>query len=359
MKARLHPSGTVNRWLLVSGVVLVAALGGLVAACGGNEATTTSATSTSTSAGSTPPATAALDLKIVRDVRYMTQREGWIPAALDVYAPKQAGPWPVVVMLHGASLRKYWLTAWAVKVAERGAVVFVPDWGYLISQPSFSPATVSPRKLRKVTAGEIGDIAAIVRFARGTATRHGGDPANLTLFGHSAGANEAAMEAFGGASASQGGLEGAGSTTPDALVLFDPDLMLAGDPVWDEYLAADPGIMRLLTPWGYVDRRVDFPITVLGSADPALSRPASDVRAEDSWLVVRDPSGDLRRGLEKVEAFSGGRFFNGGALELLVERLRAAGDTATFVQLTGSTHTSLSDEGMESLLEALVPNTQP
>lgn len=339
--------------LLVSIAVLT------LAACGGSG--TAASSSPSVTAGATPIITtaAAHEIQIVRDVRYMTQRKRWIPALLDVYAPKQAGPWPVVVMLHGGSLRKYWLTGWAVKVAQRGAVVFVPDWGLLVSQASLSPATVGPKELQAVTIGEIGDVAAAVRFARGTAAHYRGDPAHLTLFGHSAGANEAAMAAFSGASASKGGIEGAGSTTPDALVLFDPDLLLAGDPAWDAYLAADPGIMQVLTPWAYVGRQVNFPVTVIGSGDLALTRQARRVWAKDSWFVVRDPSGKLRRGLQKAGAFRGGRFIKDGALKLLVERLRAAGDTATYVQLTGSTHTSLSDEGMKSVVDALVPSTQP
>ena len=270
-----------------------------LAGCGGSSATSASPTSP----GSARPATATNDIQIVRDVRYMSQRAGWIPATLDVYAPKQPGHWPVVVMLHGGGLPRYWLTGWAAKAAQRGAVVFVPDWGVAVSQQSFSPATISPRKLRVTSVEGHGDLAAVVRFARGTATRYGGDPAHLTLFGHSAGANEAAMEAFSGVSASKGGLEGAGSTTPESLVLFDPDLLLAGDPVWDEYLAADPGILQVLTPWQFVDRRVKFTITVLGSDDPALTRPVRNVWAKDTWLVVRDPSGALRRGLEKVGAF--------------------------------------------------------
>jgi Carboxylesterase family len=359
MEAKYARSSGVNRWLLVSVVVLIAGMTGAATACGGKEAATTSGTSTSTTAGPTPTATATPAINVVHDVRYMTQRTGWIPATLDVYAPKQGGPWPVVVMLHGGGLRKYWLTAWAVKVAQRGAVVFVPDWGLTVSQQSFSPATISPKELRVASIEGHGDLAAVVRFARGTAARYGGDSANLTLFGHSAGANEASMEAFSGVSASKGGFDGAGSTIPESLVLFDPDLLLAGDPLWDAYLAADPSILQVLTPWQYVNRRVDFPVTLIGSADPALTRQARDPWAKGSWLAVRDPSGNLRRGLEKVGAFSGGRFINDGALKLLLERLQAAGDTATYVQLTGSTHTSLSEEGMQSLLDALVPNTQP
>ena len=334
------------------GLFFVVALA--LAGCGGSGGTNASPT-----ASGSARATTAHDIQVVRNVRYMTQRAGWIPATLDVYAPKQPGHWPVVVMLHGGGLPRYWLTGWAVKAAQRGAVVFVPDWGVTVSQQSFSPATISPKELRVTSVEGHGDLAAVVRFARGTAARYGGDPAQLTLFGHSAGANEAAMEAFSGVSASKGGLEGAGSTTPESLVLFDPDLLLAGDPVWDKYLAADPGILQVLTPWQFVDRRVRFTITVLGSRDPALTRPVRNAWAKDTWLVVRDPSGRLRRGLESVGAFRGGRFVNDGALKLLVKRLRAAGDEARYVPLTDSTHTALSEEGMTSLLDALVPNAQP
>ena len=46
MKAKFLPAAQVDRWLLVSVVVLLTALivglGGLVAACGGTETTTTS-----------------------------------------------------------------------------------------------------------------------------------------------------------------------------------------------------------------------------------------------------------------------------------------------------------------------------
>ena len=341
-----------SRAFVCVALALLAAL--TLAACGGSGNTVSS--SPTATGGASP--ISARDVQIVRDVRYMTQRAGWIPATLDVYAPKQAGPWPLVVMLHGGGLPRYWLTGWAVRAAQRGAVVFVPDWGLADAQLP-NPATVSPGKLRVTSVEGRGDLAAVVRFARGTATRYGGDPAHLTLFGHSAGANEAAMEAFSGISASKGGLEGAGSSTPESLVLFDPDLLLAGDPMWDKYLAADPGILQVLTPWQYVDQPVEFTVTVLGSGDPTLTRHARNVWAKDSWFAVRDPSGELRRGLEKVGAFSGGRFVNDGALKLLVKRLRAAGDAASYVQLADSTHVRLGEDGMASLLDALVPTSKP
>jgi hypothetical protein len=117
--------------------------------------------------------------------------------------------------------------------------------------------------------------------------------------------------------------------------------------------------MQVYTPWQYLGRRVDFPVTVIGSGDPNLSRELGDPWAKDSWLAVRDPPGDIRRGLEKLGVLDRYTYINKSVLELLVERLRAVGDTVTYVRLSDSTHPVLGPKGMESLLDALVPSVQP
>jgi hypothetical protein len=284
----------------------------------------------------------------------MAERKADRPPLLDVYAPKQAGPWPPVVMLPGGFERKdSYMSYWATLVAERGAVVFVPDWIRIHEMPP------TAKELRAVLVGMIGDIAAAVRFARGTGARYGGDPGNLTLFGHSNGAMGATMEAFGRAPASKGGLRGAGSTIPESLVVLDGDYLLAQQDPWDAELKEDPGIMQVYTPWQYLGRQVDFPVTVIGSGDPNLSRSLGDPWATDSWFVVRDPSGEIRRGLEGLGDLKGNVYLNEDMLKLFVQRLKAAGDTVTYVRLTDSTHELLGEEGLESLLDALVPSTQP
>ena len=116
--------------------------------------------------------------------------------------------------------------------------------------------------------------------------------------------------------------------------------------------------MEVITPWSSLGRGVDFPITIIGSGDPNLSRDLGDPWAKDSWLVARDPSGDIRRGLEDLGALEGDLITNESIEQLLVERLKADGDTVTYVRLTDSTHTLLGEKGMESLLDALVPTPQ-
>jgi hypothetical protein len=331
-------------------LVVVALL--TLAACGGSGGTATSSPSTAPSVASSPTASHAI--KVYENVRFMTERNTVRPPLLDVYAPTEAGPWPVVVMLVGGLESKdSYIRPWAKKVAERGAVVYVPDWIRTYDHP------VTPQQLRAELKGNIGDIAAAVRFARGTAAHYGGDPGNLTLFGHCHGAMGATMEAFSGTPASKGALKGAGSTVPDRLVVFDADYLLAQEDPWDKVLKKDPAILRIYTPWHLLGRRVDFPVTVIGSGDVNLSREATDPWAKDSWFVARDASGDIRRGLEAVGAFKYGRYYNDGALQLFAKRLKEDGDTATFVALTDSSHSELSSEGMESMLDAVVPSTQP
>lgn len=316
-------------------------------------------TSASPSAvASTPTITRTREIRIVNRIPYTTQADHSV-ALLDVYAPKQTGPWPLVVMLHGEGQEDVAaLNDWAAKTARRGAVVFVPEWGqfspFLYSS---SPLTVAVKELRAASKRYLSDVATVVRFARATGARYGGDPQHLTLFGHCTGGNLAAMEAFGRTAASQGALEGAGSTIPESLVLFESDPLIA-EPSWDEAVAADAGLMRLVTPWRYLGRRVDFPITVIAVDDPAMRRELATSWAKDSWFAARDPSGELRQGLARLGA-SGGNLYSMTEQKLLARRLRAAGDRVTWVKLTDSSHATLGDDGMKSLLDALVPKTQP
>jgi pimeloyl-ACP methyl ester carboxylesterase len=273
---------------------------------------------------------------------------------LDVYYPKDEGPWPVVVMLHGGGGTKRDQSDLAAAAAKRGAVVFVPTWSRMDGE---IVEASSSRELRAKLGAAIGDVAAAVRFARGTATSYGGDPERLTLFGFSYGAMGATMDAFTGARPAKSGLRGAGSTIPESLVVFDGDYLNATLP--DEALARDPHLMGLTTPWRYLGKRVDFPITVINSGDLGLGRDVPDAWAKDSWLAVRDPSGELRRGLEQLGALENGFYFNEDGLELFAERLLEAGDTVNFVSLTDSQHTYQSEEDVETILDAIVPYPQP
>ena len=89
-----------------------------------------------------------------------------------------------------------------------------------------------------------------------------------------------------------------------------------------------------------------------------MVRELGDPWATDSWLAARDPSGDIRRGLEKLGALSGDLYTQTSIEQLFVERLKADGDTVTHIRLKGFDHETLSAEDLKSVLDALVPGSE-
>ena len=161
--------------------------------------------------------------------------------------------------------------------------------------------------------------------------------------------------AVGGAPAAAGALAGAGSSVPESLVILDPDYLVA-DPGWGDLVSIDPSFMTVWSPFSYLGHAVDFPVTVICSGDPGLSRELGDPWAKDSWLTVRDPSGDIRRGLEKLGALSGAQYTNESAGQPFAERLKTDGDTVTYLRLTNSDHNNVGPDDLGSVLDQLVPN---
>ena len=103
---------------------------------------------------------------------------------LDVYAPRRAGPWPVMVFFYGGAWDSGHRQGYAFAaraLAAKGFVVVVPDYR-LVPQVRYP--------------GFVEDGAAAVRWARGHAAAFGGDAGRVVLAGHSAGAYIAAMLAL-------------------------------------------------------------------------------------------------------------------------------------------------------------------
>jgi Carboxylesterase family len=381
MKATFLPSGkrplaTIFALILA----LLVGLAALVVSCGGAETstigasasvttqavtTTVPATSTTVPATTSEATTTTTDetLQIQTDfgVPYVTRAEKLGPAVINVWAPKKPGPWPVVVMVHGGGkpmMPGGVLPLSPMKVAQRGAVVFAPVWWRDVGiSPSQVGNQADAKEFRAAFLDQISEIAAAVRFARANAVRYGGNPDNVTLFGFSGGATMAVPVALGGAPPAEGALAGAGSPVPESFVILDPDYLVA-DPAWGDLVAIDPSFMTVGSPFGYLGHPVDFPITVICSGDPGLSRELGDPWAKDSWLAVRDPSGDIRRGLEKLGALSGDQYTNESAGQLFAERLKTDGDRVTYIRLTDSDHNHTGAEDLGTVLDVLVPNAQ-
>lgn len=96
---------------------------------------------------------------------------------LDLYAPQGSGPWPVHVFIHGGYWRAQDKRNFAYTAAElnaRGVLVAVLNY-------DLCPAVTLDGTVTSALAG--------VEWVLRNAAAHGGDPARITLSGHSAGAH--------------------------------------------------------------------------------------------------------------------------------------------------------------------------
>jgi acetyl esterase/lipase len=108
---------------------------------------------------------------------------------LDVYAPTQPGPWPVVVFTHGVGSKKENYATYSRAIAGRGAVVFTIDW------PTRYP-TYAIQDNGKGFREILESLTCAVRFARARAPDFGGDPERMALVGYSLGGGAGAQVAL-------------------------------------------------------------------------------------------------------------------------------------------------------------------
>ena len=164
-----------------------------------------------------------LTVEVARHQTYMEPDDRFVDTAglIDVYAPDSGGPWPVVVVLHGhpGALSKSWShnTLVASRAANRGRVVFSPNWGHLSSEYM----TEAGRAAGGHT--DVEQVRCAVAYAKQHAADYGGDPEHITVYGFSAGANNAMMAGFSNADLVEGCLAEGPPVTPQALVVADAD----------------------------------------------------------------------------------------------------------------------------------------
>ena len=84
------------------------------------------------------------------------------------------------------------------------------------------------------------------------------------------------------------------------------------------------------------------------AADPEVGDPW----AADSWLAVRDPSGDLRRQLETNGAFADGTIDLVDSQQLLYSVLKAQGNPVSLDVMPDSSHAWLAGKGWDVFLAA-------
>ena len=267
--------------------------------------------------------------------------------SLDVYWPVEPGPWPVAVMFHGGGVTKSYLSPHAEKVAQLGYVVFVPN------QTSSGGAAFDALPMSEQEAVWAAQAACAIAFAAQEAPKYGGDPTWMTVFGHSAGANEAAIVAFTNPEPHPGCFADARKDA-DALIVWEGDWLMAGTPsFWDPIQAADPAEFDAITPWAHIASRPELRVIILESENNGLGRDAKDALGPDGWLTVRDPTGAFTAAFKAMGAFDDGDLSLHEWQTLLANRLEESGNLVSFDIMPDSNHdTYLSLAGWEVFLDA-------
>jgi acetyl esterase/lipase len=180
---------------------------------------------------------------------------------LDIHAPDEVGPWPVVVTIHGGGWfigDRQSMGSLADGLASRKAVVF--------------NATYRTLTLGGTFPGMVDDVACAVQFARNAASEFTTTPETVTIVGHSAGAHLASLVAYAPGIFGQDCPEGP-TRSPDAFVgLAGPyDISQVGGlltPMFGVPIADDPELWASGNPFSWIPDSPDIPTLLLhGDAD--------------------------------------------------------------------------------------------
>jgi len=130
---------------------------------------------------------APVPAKVLRDISYI-EREGSAKelTSLDLHLPlrKPAKPAPVMIMIHGGG--------WAI--GDKSNLGFVQPKTTWFLRHGFIVASINYRLSPAVThPAHIVDVCAAIAWIERNIAKHGGDPKQLHLLGHSAGAHLAAL----------------------------------------------------------------------------------------------------------------------------------------------------------------------
>jgi acetyl esterase/lipase len=134
---------------------------------------------------------ASNEIEVKRDLVYATHDR--VALAGDLYVPKGAGPFPVLVAVHGGGWRMGARTAFA-------------NWGPYLAARGYALYAISYRlsgKGKKTFPEAVGDVCAAVQFVRGEAGAFNLDGQRIGLIGASAGAHLASLSALAGESFSK------------------------------------------------------------------------------------------------------------------------------------------------------------
>jgi len=312
------------------------------AAAPSSTTTTTPATTSATSAAITPTSEEPESVNVAADLSYRINDSAL--AAIDVYHSTEAKGGPVVVLFHGEDVEKHSLyyPSLATAIAERGAVVFAPNWRGRGSPDLETGSADNDR------------ASCAVSYALANAAEFGADPETLVLFGHSGGASAAAMVGVHDATPID---DCAVEMTPfvaDRMVLVEGDWLLGGDMEDADDL---PQLLEITTPWTWLTDAPTMPVTLVTTAGAKRTYTRCGVTDAVSTFWVRDPDGWFRERLDAFDALDDGCMDIEEATTVLAGAMEEHGFDATELFLEDSAHLGLSDEDQEVLVDTILGTT--
>jgi acetyl esterase/lipase len=250
---------------------------------------------------SIPAPADASRINLARDITYA--RMDGQPQQLDIAWPKQAGPHPLVVLIHGGG----W--SGGDKSAYHGALRLLAGQGYVAASVNYRLAAAP----RNVFPAAVEDVRCAVRWLRANASDYGIDPSRVAALGHSAGGHLAAML---GTAADVPGLDGA-CPLPEVSPEVSAVVALAG-----------PHDIRTAGPLDSSQRSmVENFLGVRPEADPEralFASPAVHADATDPPFLLIHGTADDVVPIRQSRSMQ--------------DTLRAAGVPATLVELPGVGH---------------------
>ncbi len=223
---------------------------------GGNDTGLAQSRSTTAAPASTSKTgTAEYELSVTRELAY-TSDEAW---QLDVLAPPETGPWPVVVLIPGGYQVRDAYEPFANAIAKQGAVV------YNVDVEAFPPGAETSEH-----------VACAVRYAKATAADHGGEASRITVVGHSAGAVLGMVVALTGDDYARGCIVMDESATVDAFVGYEgPWYWVTEDhggtdrQAYRHLRESDPDKWRALNPLEHVGGNTNLVVRLVHGDDTA------------------------------------------------------------------------------------------
>jgi len=212
---------------------------------------------------------------------------------LDVYAPEQDGPWPVVVIGPPRGQSKESAQDWATAITSEGAVVFAVD--FEVGAPQ------TPQEHLNCAA----------RYVRDVADDYGGDPSHVTLMGSSSGAVFGMPVALGIDALPPMCLATEEAASPDAFVGYEGYYGVGGDP-------GDLEVTDWIDPTALVGQNPQLVVRLL-HGDYEETREQDPVsQSEEFAELLADAGYDVEFSLVQGGAHSGSYLPSSPAFDVIV-----------------------------------------